>query len=811
MIGLGFRIGSVAAVLAVLPALTGTIPGARLAWSAPVSLNVAVPAGVTLLGRAPGSTFTTTIPGIAINNASAAVTGTPTARSGLITEHLPNGTSRNSMLFLPEAGSRTMKCGINSAVFTYYTKNLVFLDYMKGAEDVSSGGRYNDDGTPRDNGGTYDANGVPQSTANITYSFQFPMDDGSVTPFGLRVITDGDIDIVLTGSNEPGTFYGRPPLTRTSDGFTTTWVSKPGGNGNVNVLAVTAIRTPPTFIALVREDEAAAWRAWKAGTRAHRFKDSWIATMSRFSRFRDLDWSAVNNATYAILPPDNISYRNIAGDQNYVPLAVKVEMCIAAGIDLWACLPKTTTDAQYQAMWGQFDRLRAAGHDVFNEWANEVWNGKFPTQGYATQQYDAMGLGVYDSRNGTASPPAPGYIDNTNLKQTWYNGYRSAQLAKLCRGRGYKWVIGCQPVSQNFATYVDQGLAYAGGSWSDFYGWTCSGYIGGNFAVPRASLNGGQGLDETAFQQQTAMVQAGDVDAAMDNIINYVGPHSLSAASASIGYWHDAKANADQRVLKLVGYEVNGVSIISSGTYDPANYPGYDPFAVTLAYSPLARGAAEASLLSLQQAGFDEVMYYDIGSGETLTDSGNGIWGITGHPAFDGVKDFLALPLSTSTAVAPPPATASTGFRYIVVHPDLTRSGYSASTFPYWRFGCAEATLYEGATALDKSVMAASIIDGSQAGNPVSRLIDGSIASSYITESGTGGGFFAIDMGATHRPDRLVLHECSEAAGYSFDTGTIYGTNDLAGALTLLATRSPPQGGSDYVDGDLSIPLSYPS
>ena len=773
MLGLGFRIATVASVLVRLPALTGTVPGARLALSAIVNLNVPVPAGTTLLNRTSGSTFTTTIPGIAINDATGAVTGTPTARSGLVTEHFAGGGARNSLLFTPDGGSRTMKLGMNLPVFTYYTPNITWLDYLKASENSSVGG-------------TYDANGMPQTLgSNGQLLYYFPMDDGRTTPFGIRLITDGDMDIVIQSSGGGDSAYGRVQLTRTSDGFTGTWAGAPAGVFNSN-LVITAIRTPPTFMALVREDEVAAWRAWKAGTRPHRFKDGFIATVSRFSRLRFLDWNSANLATIPDLTADALSYRNPAGYQNFVPLAVRVELCIAAACDMWDNVHSSTTDAQYQAMFPQYDRLIAAGHKVAKEWANEVWNGSFPQYASSSAKFDTV--------QGAT-------IDNIYFKPQWYTGYRSAQLAKLARGKGYQWLVGVQPVAQAQAGYVEQGFAYAAGAWSDFYAWTCSGYPAGSWGQHKADIGDAQ------FTRQQQWVAAADYDAGINDVISNTGPASLSLAYSLNTYWPDAKANATRLGLKLVAYEGSAVSMITGGVYvnnggaDAGLYGGFDAYCVALAHCDLSRGAAETLLLAAQQAGFDEFMYYCL-EGET-TSALNGVWGALGHPADDGLKDFAAIPLAPSGTTSTPTPT-----RYLF---EFTPgpNGYGNPGDVYYDVASRGIVPMVGGVAQSVSGWSATSNTTDGYARPIARLVDGDDDTAWVSAFG-GVIVFTLDSGAggTARPDSFAVLDCPERHQADMTTmSTVRASKDGGATWTVVATNVT----LTYANGVAPLPLTWPS
>lgn len=622
MLGVGLRL-AVASVLSVLPAFSGIVPGDRLAWSAPVSFKQPVAAGIVLLGRAPGSTFTTTIPGIAIDDTTATVSGTPTARSGLVTEHFAGGGNRNSLLFALDAGPRTAKVGTNYSTVHYPEDNTVFLDYLKGSEYTSGGG-------------TYDVNGMPQPRSDGgEYNIVFPMDDGRTTPFPVRLITDGDFDFRVQSFSRPG----QPPtpgdthFTKSGDDYVATWAQISGASADHH-LFIGAVRKAPTYMAIVREEDVPAWRAYHAGTRAHCFKDSYIADVSRFSRIRFMDAAATNEADL----PTPLPNRNSLSYVKYLPPSVQADLCIAARVDWWQNVHCKATDDDYKVTWPEQARVKAAGQQVCVEWSNEVWNFRFAQQGYAFGQFDKVpGTKVVNGPNAGQlmdSDPTGLTIDNEYTKQMWYAGYRAGQLAKLDRGRGNQWCIGGQTGNQNPSygphRYLDVGLRAAGGTYDDFTFWMVSTYTSGSF---------GQVANAARVAVQQAWAAAGDVDAGLDDMMNYVADQSHSAAYTASHYWYDGKLNADARGLLLIGYEGHS-AVAENGEYDnssdPGQYNSLREFIYTMKMSPLSIPVAQATCQVAAEAGLTEFMQFDWNS--------NGIYNTRGSPVYDGLLAYLAQP-----------------------------------------------------------------------------------------------------------------------------------------------------------------------
>lgn len=630
--GQGIAVATIPSTVAVpspTVSFTASPTGPRLSFSGPVSQGVAIPAGTKLANRAPGTTFATTMAGVTIDSATGVVSGTPTVGSGLFTETFPDGSSHNSLLFAPTTGSRSTKVGINMGQWAYFLPNYVFLNYLLIA----------DAGDTAEPAATVDANGVPQTLATYqgvqraTYAVPFDYTNGVSTSY--RLLTDGDIDATITdplGSSSAFASDGNGHIVASYTGHST-------GGGLFRITRIGA--TKPTYIAVVRADEAALYLA---GT-TKGYKQQYIDFVSNFSRIRFMDWSNGNQQLNSDAPAAAFSYVQPGdgggGRAFRVPTQVQVDLCIVANVPGWFNPHATITDAQYQAMWPQFDRHVAAGLGAPTvEYSNELWNSAFwQTRTYATAHFDALpGTGVYAP---PASSPGPGWIDNVYCKNLFWNGYRSTQLAKLTHaaGKNYAHVIGVQPGSDPYAlVYLDQGVAFAGGDYTLFRRLITTTYSSGDWSQPSTQLAAGRDA------VQKAIVAARDFDAAADISCNFVGTTSLSIAALGAINGQD-KTQANARGLLLSAYEGNP-NVYTTVQYnnDPA-YAAYDQFYLDLTAHPLGRGMMRQSLDAADARGFDEVMIYD-GAARPIgaTSSRDGDWGIYGQPSYQGVLDFLARP-----------------------------------------------------------------------------------------------------------------------------------------------------------------------
>ena len=634
-------------VLAQLPVLPIVIPpvfGARLAFSAPLNRGVAAPAGAKLLNRTPGSTFTTTIAGITIDNATGAVTGTPTTRSGLVVERLSNGTTRNNLLFAPDAGPRTMQPGMNLGSPSPRNPNVSFLDYMKVAQPDESA-------LPA----TVDTNGVPQ-TLNPDPNYPsvgkacwlFPIDDGRTTPVKYRLLTDGDIKSRIDfGPGADFVVDGRGHRVAT-------WPFGGAAQGNLVRLNISWINPnqKPTYIHLVRDDEADLF----AANTTMGFKQSWIDYLKQFHRLRSMDWFTTNQEVRIDPGASAMTYYTLI-DGRYrfsCPLERFVDLCLVAGVRMWCNLHVTITDAQWQAMFPQLRRLTAIGKPPIVEHSNEIWNGGFWQSGYAAAHFDTLGV----------------TIDNGNAKGQYWAGYRAAQLAKLSRGEGFLHAIGTQPGYEYAAPYIDQGLAKAGGSWTDFKFWTTTFYADGDWARQVGTIT----AERRAVQD--AIVAAQDFDAAFDITCNYEGPASTSIAVIK-RHMAESKGNADLRGLKLVGYEGNATSYVSNE--DP-NFSTRDPFYTAMTNHPLAAPVTRAVMDAADEVGMIEAVFF--ASDGVPFNSQYGDYAALGRPSLDGILAFAARQSAASTPdPAPTPApTAASKYKYLALN--ITETASHNGNFP---------------------------------------------------------------------------------------------------------------------------------
>jgi hypothetical protein len=115
--------------------------------------------------------------------------------------------------------------------------------------------------------------------------------------------------------------------------------------------------------------------------------------LTPFHVVRFMDWNATNDASN---PQANWSTRKQkSGDQTVAPVAFEwqIDLCNRGHTDYWLNIPSQADLTDYPQNLAQlvFDLLDPSLR-VYVEWSNEVWNGGFPQNAYASQQATNLNL-----------------------------------------------------------------------------------------------------------------------------------------------------------------------------------------------------------------------------------------------------------------------------------------------------------------------------------------------------------------------------------------------------------------------------------
>lgn len=300
---------------------------------------------------------------------------------------------------LAEAPSTTGKIGVNLQLYgnSYFGTQYPFIDRMKTSRYVGASPPWQG----RDSG--YGNASTPLPINAQGYPTAFPGDIMDCwTLVGLDPLTGPNSDDYMLTWDGAGTVY--PPgalVSSAPNSIRFTAVTPPG-----EFVAITAL--PVTNIKIVSVSHVALEASGET------FTPEFLAKCAQWDVLRFMQWG--QNATTATETSWGDRYPlNYASWGETVPLEVMVDLCNAAGTDMWYCLPYTADDTYVTNAAAYIRDNLDSQLKVHIEWSNETWNFTYPVWGYC----DDAGQG------GTVFPadPAKGYK---------YAGYRAAQVAALC-------------------------------------------------------------------------------------------------------------------------------------------------------------------------------------------------------------------------------------------------------------------------------------------------------------------------------------------------------------------------------------------
>ncbi len=418
--------------------------------------------------------------------------------------------------------------------------------------------------------------GYPTSLGGFDY-----INAAAICEAGRYVLThDGDMDVEMQDS----------PVVSSGHGKTVFAVD---GRYPGRLIYVRAIRRPPTSMHLVKEQHVAAFAAGEI------FVPEFLAQVKGFDTLRFMEWMGTNGSqvTDRYTPVDAFSY---AGG---VPIEVMAALARKIGAHPWICIPHKASDELARSMIATVRSGMGDGPVPYIEYSNEVWNNGGEQQHYAEQQAAAMwGAGT---------------------SGLTYYGYRAGQLAKLARGSGCRFVLGCQPVVPQGAGQVWDGVRRAGAEDRDFAGWIIAAYVNGTLTGAQATT--------------LALAARNDVAGAIDNIIHSVEPGALSVATMAPVYAAQGKI-ADAHGLDLMAYEGN-MHLNALPVFD-AFKPTVVPFFKAIVDSPAAGRVMDANLDAFAAAGGRLACLYNLSGAATEW----GDFGLGGSGGWPVIQRRLAAP-----------------------------------------------------------------------------------------------------------------------------------------------------------------------
>jgi hypothetical protein len=124
------------------------------------------------------------------------------------------------------------------------------------------------------------------------------------------------------------------------------------------------------------------------------FHPQFLDSLRRYGTFRFMDWALTNSAT-DVNWNDRTTPTYISQAQKGVSLEYMIMLANWLKVSPWFCIPHTASD-QYVTQYATMvqSQLRT-DVNVFVEHSNEVWNGMFSQNKYATTKAQQMGINVY--------------------------------------------------------------------------------------------------------------------------------------------------------------------------------------------------------------------------------------------------------------------------------------------------------------------------------------------------------------------------------------------------------------------------------
>ena len=319
------------------------------------------------------------------------------------------------------------------------------------------------------------------------------------------------------------------------------------------------------------------------------FRPAFLDALKGNSCVRAMDWMGTNGSTVTNNRPRPSDRTYMSG----VPVEIIAMLGNILNQDIWIQIPHLMSDEQAQELVKTARDILHPWLNVYVEYSNEVWNSSFPQSKWANTQAKALWGSI------------PGA---TNV----FYGYRCAQLAKAVAMPGVRFVLGTQTAYFELSKYVLQGIAKAGGSISQFYGWIATFYIDGGLRAANAK----------AIDLATRNDVAGAIKALADDMPRMAGD------------WKEHGDFAKAHGLALLGYEGN-VSWIAHAAKDAATKAMLIDF--------FARVQRDERMLPIMKSALDAFAAAgaELACGYTLTGNPSeyGYWGM-----LESVDDRVGLP-----------------------------------------------------------------------------------------------------------------------------------------------------------------------
>jgi hypothetical protein len=330
------------------------------------------------------------------------------------------------------AANEKSPLGINLNGVTYYTAEQPFLNIFKTTGVTQSNpawvtGGTNVYDTKEEAYLQLDANGYPTTLAASSSDPNKPQlfnhvsvnllaglsgsNGGSGPPYRAGqyvVLYDGQGTIAYTVDAK---------LVSHSAGRDVIQVAQPNGGIGINIVATDPNHTG-NYIRNIRVVYASEEALLNSGAV---FRPAFVSSLANFRVLRFMDWLNTNNSTLTSWSQRPQLTDAGWGGSNGVPLEVAIDLANAVGADPWLNVPAEADDNYITQMATLVHNMLGPDQKVYVEFSNEVWNGQFQQNQYATAKGQALAAAV----------PAALLTGGTfQYNRDWY-GMRTAQVCDI--------------------------------------------------------------------------------------------------------------------------------------------------------------------------------------------------------------------------------------------------------------------------------------------------------------------------------------------------------------------------------------------
>jgi hypothetical protein len=321
--------------------------------------------------------------------------------------------------------------GMNLMPVNYYTAEQPFLNIFKttGVAKLTPDGWWTSttSGTFDTHEAAYlqlDTNGYPTTLTASSADPHSPQVFNAVTVLLERELPNSNGGkglpyragqyVVLYDGQGTLNYTGDAKLVSSSPGRDVFNVATPSGGGIMLQITSTDPKHNGSYIRNIRVVKLEEESLLAAG---NVFAPNFLSLMKNFRTLRFVHWLAIDDNGGTLT---NWSSRPLLTDAgwgggNGVPVELAVQLCNALGSDCWLNAPHMASDDYITQMATVVHAALSANQNAYIEYSNEVWNGIYAQNAYATK----MGRAMW-----------PGAGSGANYNGNWY-GVRAAQTCDI--------------------------------------------------------------------------------------------------------------------------------------------------------------------------------------------------------------------------------------------------------------------------------------------------------------------------------------------------------------------------------------------